>query len=81
MRNEDGAFLGNVFVLRDITEMKRLQADAQRNDRLAALGHLAAGVAHEYAALKNRIFPCQARKMRILQIRPTPAIASAWSIF
>ena len=47
MRNEDGTFLGNVFVLRDITEMKRLQADAQRNDRLAALGHLAAGVAHE----------------------------------
>ena len=47
MRNEDGVLLGNVFVLRDITEMKRLQADAQRNDRLAALGHLAAGVAHE----------------------------------
>ena len=47
MRNGDGVFLGNVFVLRDITEMKRLQADAQRNDRLASLGHLAAGVAHE----------------------------------
>lgn len=47
MRNEDGVLLGNAFVLRDITEMKRLQADAQRNDRLAALGHLAAGVAHE----------------------------------
>ena len=47
MRNEDGVLLGNVFVLRDITEMKRLQTDAQRNDRLAALGHLAAGVAHE----------------------------------
>ena len=47
MRNEDGVLLGNVFVLRDITEMKRLQADAQRNDRLTALGHLAAGVAHE----------------------------------
>ena len=47
MCNEDGVLLGNVFVLRDITEMKRLQADAQRNDRLAALGHLAAGVAHE----------------------------------
>jgi len=47
IRNEDGVFLGNVFVLRDVTEMKRLQADAQRNDRLAALGHLAAGVAHE----------------------------------
>ncbi|MTJ91853.1 MAG: hypothetical protein F8N36_03165 [Desulfovibrio sp.] len=47
MRNEDGVLLGNAFVLRDITEMKRLQVDAQRNDRLAALGHLAAGVAHE----------------------------------
>lgn len=47
MRNQDGVFLGNVFILRDITEVKRLQADAQRNDRLSALGHLAAGVAHE----------------------------------
>ena len=47
VRNENNVFLGNVFVLRDITEMKRLQAEAQRNDRLAALGHLAAGVAHE----------------------------------
>ena len=45
--NQDGVFLGNVFILRDITEVKRLQADAQRNDRLSALGHLAAGVAHE----------------------------------
>lgn len=47
MSNQDGVFLGNVFILRDITEVKRLQADAQRNDRLSALGHLAAGVAHE----------------------------------
>ncbi|MBQ9407093.1 MAG: hypothetical protein IJU37_10225 [Desulfovibrio sp.] len=47
VRNEDNVLLGHVFVLRDITEMKRLQAEAQRNDRLTALGHLAAGVAHE----------------------------------
>jgi two-component system sensor histidine kinase HydH len=47
MRNEDGAFLGNLFIVRDVTEMKRLQADAQRNDRLTALGRLASGVAHE----------------------------------
>ncbi|MDD4701317.1 MAG: ATP-binding protein [Desulfovibrio sp.] len=47
MSNQDGVFLGNVFILRDITDVKRLQADAQRNDRLSALGHLAAGVAHE----------------------------------
>ncbi len=47
VRNETGVFLGHVFVLRDITEVKRLRAEAQRHDRLAALGNLAAGVAHE----------------------------------
>jgi two-component system sensor histidine kinase HydH len=47
MRNEEGVFLGNLFILRDISEMKRLRAEAQRNERLTALGHLAAGVAHE----------------------------------
>ena len=47
MRNDDGVLLGNLFILRDITEMKQMQAEAQRNDRLAALGTLAAGVAHE----------------------------------
>ncbi|MDR2603919.1 MAG: hypothetical protein LBC55_01000 [Desulfovibrio sp.] len=47
MKNENGEFLGNLFILRDISEMKRLRAEAQRNERLTALGHLAAGVAHE----------------------------------
>ncbi|MDR2489573.1 MAG: histidine kinase [Desulfovibrio sp.] len=47
MKNEDGTFLGNLFILRDITEMRRLHAEMQRNDRLAALGRLASGVAHE----------------------------------
>lgn len=47
MHDEDGEFLGNLFILRDITDIKQLQAEAQRNDRLSALGNLAAGVAHE----------------------------------
>lgn len=47
IRNEDGLFLGHLFILRDISEVKRLQGEARRNDRLAALGSLAAGVAHE----------------------------------
>ncbi len=47
IHDEDGLFLGHIFILRDISEMKRLQAEARRNDRLAALGNLAAGVAHE----------------------------------
>lgn len=47
MRNEDGVLLGALFILRDISEMKRLQSEARRNERLTALGNLAAGVAHE----------------------------------
>ncbi len=47
MRNDDGVFLGNLFILRDTTEIKRLQAEARRNERLAGLGKLASGVAHE----------------------------------
>ena len=47
MKNDDGVFLGNLFILRDITEIKRLQAEARRNERLTSLGKLASGVAHE----------------------------------
>jgi two-component system sensor histidine kinase HydH len=47
IRDEDGLFLGHLFILRDVTEVKRLQAEVQRNERLTALGNLAAGVAHE----------------------------------
>ena len=47
IRDEDGLFLGHLFILRDISEMKQLHSEARRNDRLAALGSLAAGVAHE----------------------------------
>ncbi|MGA8017247.1 MAG: ATP-binding protein [Desulfobacterales bacterium] len=38
---------GAVIILRDLTEIKRLQEKVQRSERLAAIGELAAGVAHE----------------------------------
>ena len=47
IRGDDTLFLGHLFILRDVTEIKRLQGEAQKNERLTALGHLAAGVAHE----------------------------------
>ena len=35
------------MILRDLREVRRLEADVRRQDKLAALGKLAAGVAHE----------------------------------
>ncbi|MEO8181020.1 MAG: ATP-binding protein [Deltaproteobacteria bacterium] len=43
----DGAGRGAVFWIRDITEEVQLRNKLQRADRLAAVGTLAAGVAHE----------------------------------
>ncbi|MBW1980550.1 MAG: PAS domain-containing protein [Deltaproteobacteria bacterium] len=45
--NEEGEFVGNILILRDLGEVKRLQAEIRRQEKLAALGNLAAGVAHE----------------------------------
>jgi len=47
LREDDGLFLGYVFIFRDLTEVRRLQQELERSRRLASLGNLAAGVAHE----------------------------------
>lgn len=46
---EDGreGRLGSLVILRDISEMRRLEAEIRRREQLAAVGNLAAGVAHE----------------------------------
>jgi two-component system, NtrC family, sensor histidine kinase HydH len=45
--NEMGDFVGYVMIIRDLGEVRRLQKEVQRHEKLAALGELAAGVAHE----------------------------------
>lgn len=45
--NEEGRFVGNILILRDLGEIRRLQEEIRRQEKLAALGGLAAGVAHE----------------------------------
>ncbi len=42
-----GEVLGTVLVLDDLSELKALEAQVQRSQRLAALGRLASGLAHE----------------------------------
>jgi two-component system sensor histidine kinase HydH len=45
--NEIGHFVGHVLILRDLGEVRRLKDEVRRQEKLAALGGLAAGVAHE----------------------------------
>src|SRR3984893_5775936 len=44
---EGGQVLGALMVLTDITAIKRLELQIRRSDRLASLGTLSAGMAHE----------------------------------
>ena len=47
VRDEAGTILGALEVFNDLTEVKRLEAEVQRVQTLAALGEMAATVAHE----------------------------------
>jgi PAS domain S-box-containing protein len=47
LKGGDGKDLGVVGVFRDLTAVRELEQRLQRSDRLAALGTLAAGLAHE----------------------------------
>lgn len=40
-------YVGQVLILRDLREVRRLQDEVRRQEKLAAIGGLAAGVAHE----------------------------------
>jgi len=44
---DTGSFNGRVVVLQDVTELRDLQDRMREQDRLAALGRLASGLAHE----------------------------------
>jgi two-component system cell cycle sensor histidine kinase/response regulator CckA len=43
----DGQHVGSLTVVRDVTEPRKLQAQLMASDRMASMGTLAAGVAHE----------------------------------
>jgi PAS domain S-box-containing protein len=47
LRDEHGEIIGTFGISRDITELKRVQAELMRKERLSALGQLTATVAHE----------------------------------
>lgn len=43
----EGNIIGTMIILRDLTEIRKLQETIQKQEKLAAIGNLAAGVAHE----------------------------------
>lgn len=47
MQGDDKAVLGKVLLLKDLSEIIALKNEVTRNQRLAAIGRLAGGVAHE----------------------------------
>jgi PAS domain S-box-containing protein len=46
-RSPGGVTIGNVFVLRDITRIEKLEDMAKRTEKFAAMGEMAANIAHE----------------------------------
>lgn len=47
LQGDDGTFLGHIVLFRDLSEIQNLKDEVERNRRLASLGKLAAGIAHE----------------------------------
>lgn len=56
IRGDDGRTESVVAVVRDVSAEKHLQAQLQRTDRLAAVGEMAAGIAHETNNALTAIF-------------------------
>jgi len=47
LKDESGNLLGSVLLFKDLSEVRALRKEIARNQRLATVGRLAAGVAHE----------------------------------
>jgi two-component system sensor histidine kinase HydH len=47
LKDENNLFLGNILLFKDLTEVRELRKEVARSQRLASVGRLAAGVAHE----------------------------------
>lgn len=63
IRNENDEITGRSQILRDLTDLKIQERQVQHSERLATVGHMAAGVAHEVGnpltAISSLVQVCQ----------------------
>ena len=45
--DQEGKMIGSVIIFRDLREIKMLEKEIERSERLASMGRMAAGIAHE----------------------------------
>lgn len=57
LKGEDNEYIGSIIVIRDVSEIKKLEEYVKQSERLASLGQLTAGIAHE---IKNPLSIIQA---------------------
>ncbi|MBI5747363.1 MAG: PAS domain S-box protein [Nitrospirae bacterium] len=58
LRDKEGKIIGILGIARDITEKRHLEQKVRQSERLAAIGQLAAGLAHEINNPLGGIFNC-----------------------
>lgn len=67
MRGDDGAIIGALLVIRDLTELMQLQRHIADTERHVAIGQMASGIAHDFNNVLNTI----TQAVAVLQMGPT----------
>ncbi len=73
IRDHDSGVIGAVVILRDVSEERKLQEQLHRVDRLAAVGEMGAGIAHE---INNALAVISAHTSRVDDSAPEDLRAS-----